>query len=112
MRAQRALAGRCEPQGSREEMPSLAQCAHATNSPEKEDPLQAFLNAHCELHSQAWCRSAELWRAYQQWVEQHQERYPLARGAFIAQLKAHGCRAERTMSARIWRGIALVKKEA
>ena len=81
-------------------------------TPSSNDPLQAFLNAHCELHSRAWCRSAELWQAYQQWVEQHQERYPLSRGAFIAQLKTHGFRAERTMSARIWRGITLVKKEA
>ncbi|MBV9228244.1 MAG: tetratricopeptide repeat protein, partial [Chloroflexi bacterium] len=73
------------------------------------DPLQAFLDACCELHPRAWCRSADLWQAYQRWVEQSQECYPLSRGTFIAQLKARGCRADRTKIARIWRGIALVK---
>lgn len=76
------------------------------------DLLQAFLDACCELHPRAWCRSADLWQAYGCWAEELQERYPLSRGAFIAQLKAHGCRADRTMTARIWRGIALVKKES
>ncbi|MBV9231665.1 MAG: tetratricopeptide repeat protein, partial [Chloroflexi bacterium] len=73
------------------------------------DPLQAFLDASCELHPRAWCRSADLWQAYEYWVEQSQERYPLSRGIFIAQLKARGCHADRTKTARIWRGIALVK---
>ena len=74
-------------------------------SPENH-PLQAFLDACCDLHPRAWCRSADLWQAYLQWVEDHQERYPLSRSAFIAQLKTHGCRAGRTKTARIWRGIA------
>lgn len=74
------------------------------------DPLQGFLDAYCELHPRAWCRSVHLWQAYEHWVEEYQERYPLSRRAFIAQLKAHGCRADRTMTARIWRGIAIVKK--
>jgi len=83
----------------------------AATPPEFEnDPLQAFLDACCERHPRAWCRSADLWQAYTCWVEEHQERYPLSRGAFIALLKAHGCRADRTMAARIWRGIAVVKK--
>ncbi len=70
--------------------------------------LQAFFDACCELHPRAWCRSADLWWAYQQWVEQRQERYPLSRRAFIVQLQTHGCCADRTKRARIWRGIALV----
>lgn len=81
------------------------------SSPDENDPLQAFLDAYCELHPHAWSRSSDLWEAYQCWVEQCQERHPLARGAFITQLKRHGCCADRTMSVRIWRGIALVKKE-
>lgn len=73
------------------------------------DPVQAFLAACCELHPRAWCRAGDLWRAYERWAADRQERYPLSRRAFIAQLKAHGCRADRTKAARIWRGIALVK---
>lgn len=83
---------------------------NAVASPQN-DPLQEFLDACCELHPLAWCRSADLWGVYQQWVEQHQERYPLSRRALSVQLKAHGCRADRLPTARIWRGIALVKQE-
>ncbi len=83
----------------------------ATPVPSEDDPLRAFLNACCELHPRVWCRSVNLWRAYQQWAETHQERYPLSRAAFTQQLKAAGCRAGRTNSARIWRGITLVSWE-
>lgn len=74
------------------------------------DPLQGFLGACCELHPRAWCRSADLWQAYEDWVKERQEPYPLSRRSLITQLKKHGCHADRTMKARIWRGIALVKK--
>lgn len=76
--------------------------------PSANDPLQEFLDACCERHPLAWCRSADLWQAYERWMEKSQERYPLSREAFIAQLKAHGCRADRTKTARIWRGIVIV----
>jgi tetratricopeptide (TPR) repeat protein len=76
-------------------------------SSSENDPLQEFLVACCEQHPRAWCRSADLWQAYGRWAEVHQERYPLSRGAFVAEVKAHGCRADRTKAARIWRGIAL-----
>jgi hypothetical protein len=75
-----------------------------------DDSLQEFLEACCERHPHAWCRSAELWQSYEQWVAKCQERYPLSRGAFIAQLKEHGYRPDRTRTARIWRGIALMRK--
>lgn len=78
----------------------------------EDDPLQGFLDSCCELHPLARCSSRDLWQAYTRWANDHQECYPLARGAFIAQLKRHGCRADRTMTARIWRGIALVKPKA
>lgn len=78
-------------------------------SPEN-NPLQAFLDACCELHPRAWCRSADLWQTYGQWAQKQRERFPLSRRAFIAQLKVYGCRADRTKKARIWRGIALVSK--
>jgi tetratricopeptide (TPR) repeat protein/DNA-binding XRE family transcriptional regulator len=74
------------------------------------NPLQEFLKACCELHPRAWCRSADLWQAYEHWAEEHQERYPLSREAFLTQVKAHGCRTDRTKAMRIWRGITLVKK--
>jgi tetratricopeptide (TPR) repeat protein len=80
-------------------------------APSEHDPLQAFLRACCERHPRAWCRSSDLWQAYGCWVEEHRERFPLSQGAFRAQLKAHGCRADRTKSARIWRGIGLVNKD-
>ena len=73
------------------------------------DPLQEFLTTCCELHPRAWSRSTELWEAYTHWAEKYRDRYPLSRGAFIAQLKEHGCRTDRTKTARIWHGIALVK---
>lgn len=84
--------------------------SHKKGTPTPQDsPLRAFLEACCEFHPHAWCRSSDLWQAYQQWGEKQQERYSLSRGAFIAQLKAHGCRADRTKTTRIWRGIALAK---
>ncbi len=70
-----------------------------TPSPAKNDALQPFLAACCELHPRAWCRSADLWKAYEYWVQEHGERFPLSRHAFTAQLKAHGCWADRTNKA-------------
>jgi DNA-binding XRE family transcriptional regulator len=75
----------------------------------QDDPLRAFLDVCCEQHPRAWCRSSDIWQAYERWSREHHERYPLSRRAFVAQLKVHGCRADRTKTARIWRGIALVK---
>ncbi len=75
------------------------------------DPLHEFLEACCERHPRAWCRSADLWQVYERWVEKRQERYPLSRAAFTRQLKAAGCQTGRTNRARIWRGIALMKRE-
>jgi tetratricopeptide (TPR) repeat protein/transcriptional regulator with XRE-family HTH domain len=72
------------------------------------DPLQAFLAACCELHPRAWCRSADLWNAYECWVQKYQEHFPLSRRGFTAQMKAHGYRADRTESARIWRGVSII----
>ncbi|WP_242527562.1 FxSxx-COOH system tetratricopeptide repeat protein [Ktedonosporobacter rubrisoli] len=74
------------------------------------EALTAFLVACCDLHPQAWARSADLWRTYQQWVQEHQERFPLSRQAFTSYLKAHGCQAARTNSARIWRGIGIIDR--
>lgn len=76
----------------------------------EDDPLQGFLEACCDLHPRAWCCSTDLWQGYTQWIEDHQEQYPLSRGAFITHLKKHGCHADRTRTARIWRGIALLRK--
>ena len=75
------------------------------------DPLTDFLDTCCELHPRAWSRASDLWRAYEQWVEEHQQRFPLSRRAFTAQLKGHGCWADRTNTARVWRGIAVIRKD-
>jgi tetratricopeptide (TPR) repeat protein len=77
-------------------------------SPTEDDPLQGFLGNCCELHPRVWCRVSDLWQAYEQWTTQQQERFPLSRRAFAAQLKVHGCCAAHTSTARIWRGIKLV----
>jgi len=79
-------------------------------SPSEHDPLQAFLDSRCELHPLAQCRISELWQAYEQWTATIRRRVPLARRAFAAQVKARGCRVDRTSTARIWRGIRLVDK--
>ncbi|HEY1348075.1 MAG TPA: FxSxx-COOH system tetratricopeptide repeat protein [Ktedonobacteraceae bacterium] len=73
----------------------------------RQDGLQAFLSACCELHPGARCRVGDLWRAYERWIGEHQESVSLSRRTFAAQLQAHGCRSDRTSSARIWRGVAL-----
>jgi len=71
------------------------------------DPLQEFLDACCDLHPLAWCRISALWQVYEQWTAFSQQRVPLSRRAFAAQVKAHGCCVDRTSTARIWRGITL-----
>jgi tetratricopeptide (TPR) repeat protein/transcriptional regulator with XRE-family HTH domain len=83
---------------------------HADGDPSfsDNDPLQRFLDACCEFHPRAWCRSADLWQAYERWVQQQQERFPLSRRALGVQLKARGYRADHTRTARIWRGITLI----
>lgn len=75
------------------------------------DPLQRFLDACCELHPLGWCRISDLWHAYEYWSATEQRGFPLPRRVFAAQLKARGCRLDRTNSARIWRGVSLVKKD-
>jgi tetratricopeptide (TPR) repeat protein/DNA-binding XRE family transcriptional regulator len=76
-------------------------------STEKQVALDDFLVACCERHPCAWCRAADLWSAYQQWVEQQGERFPLSRRAFAQALQTYGCSADRTNAYRIWRGITL-----
>ena len=66
--------------------------------------------AYGELHPHAWCRASELWQAYQRWVKEQQEPFPLSRRALTAALKARGYRADRTNTCRLWRGIALAHK--
>lgn len=79
----------------------------AGRSLSENEVLQEFLDACCELHPHAWCRVDELRHAYEQWTASAQKRVPLSRRAFVEQIQARGCRADRTSSARIWRGIKL-----
>ncbi|HET8842677.1 MAG TPA: hypothetical protein VFN35_14520 [Ktedonobacteraceae bacterium] len=53
---------------------------------------------------------SELWQAYQRWVEEQHEPFPLSRRALTAALKAYGCRTDRTNAARLWRGITVKKR--
>ncbi len=92
----------------RQRMEKPSKAFQAVSYSAQHGPLQAFFEACCELHPRAWCRSTDLWQAYERWVMDGHERYPLSRRVFIAQVKGHGCRADRTNTARIWRGIALV----
>lgn len=103
-----AATGR-HPEASERAKALSPQPTKADPSASEGDPLQDFLNACCDLRPRAWCRSADLWQAYERWTKDHQERFPLSRGTFATQLKAHGLRADRTNTARIWRGVALVK---
>ena len=84
---------------------------HETDDPaySENEALQEFLSACCELHPLACCRVSDLWHAYERWSALHQQQFSLSRRAFAAQLKAHGCRADRTSKARIWRGIRIVE---
>lgn len=72
--------------------------------------LNQFLERCCELQPQAWSRASDLWEAYLCWNKEHLERYPLSRRAFAGMLKSLGCRADRTSTTRLWRGIALVSR--
>ena len=80
----------------------------AGTTPSEHAHFQEFLRACCELHPRASSRSGDLWNAYEQWAAERHERFPLTRRAFTAQLKAHGCHADRTKTTRIWRGIRVV----
>jgi tetratricopeptide (TPR) repeat protein len=85
----------------------LTSQATSDRSQIESDSFQEFLIACCEVYPRAWCRSADLWRAYLCWTQKHQERFPLSRRTFAARLTAQGCSAARTNTARIWRGITL-----
>jgi tetratricopeptide (TPR) repeat protein len=71
------------------------------------DSFQKFLSTYCDLYPQAWSRSADLWRAYQQWIQDNDECHPLSQRRFLASLKERGCQPARTNTSRIWRGITL-----
>ena len=70
--------------------------------------LEAFLADCCQMHPRAWCQAGDLWRAYQRWCAERGERSPLTRRAFAEALRASGLQPDRTSTARIWRGVALL----
>jgi tetratricopeptide (TPR) repeat protein len=74
------------------------------------DHVQGFLRTCCELNPRAWCRVSDLWQAYEHWSATEQRCIPLSRRSFAAHLKAQGCRADHTSTARIWRGVRLVQR--
>lgn len=76
-----------------------------------EAQVRAFLDAFCLLHPCAWSRASDLWHAYERWVEEQQDSFPLSRRVWAAQLRALGLHSDRTNTARIWRGIALIDEQ-
>jgi transcriptional regulator with XRE-family HTH domain/tetratricopeptide (TPR) repeat protein len=82
-----------------------------THKKEKEreevDPFESFLQTCCVLSSRASCRAADLWMAYQEWMQVHEPGKLLSRQAFTFQLRAKGCHPARTNITRLWYGIEL-----
>jgi tetratricopeptide (TPR) repeat protein/transcriptional regulator with XRE-family HTH domain len=114
--AQRSQASETAPREQQERAPIHQAGIHTVPASEEApsqqetDPLQTFLVTCCERHPHAWCRASELWQAYQHWVKEQREPFSLSRRALTAELKARGYRADRTNTARLWRGIALAHK--
>ncbi len=97
-------------QGKQSKKVSSTSSGVGTPSPLEHDLVQEFLQACCELHPLAQSRISDLWHAYEHWSAVQQNQIPLSRRAFAAQVKAHGCRVDRTSPARIWRGIKMVNR--
>jgi hypothetical protein len=74
---------------------------------EEEDLFETFLQQHCILSAQSTCWAADLWQAYQKWVQTQEKVMPLSRQAFSFRLKTKGCSPARTNAHRIWCGIEL-----
>jgi len=74
-----------------------------------DDSIHEFLCNCCELHPHAWCRASDLWRAYEYWATAEHRCRPVPRRTFAAELKARGFHADRTNTARIWRGVTLIQ---
>lgn len=71
------------------------------------DTLSTFLDECCRLAPTASVKSADLWRAWQEWSRTNNEPAP-ARTDLADRLKERGCVAERKPNARLWRGIGLI----
>ena len=72
------------------------------------NPLKDFLAACCELHPDAFSSASDLWAAYQHWVQESGERFPIrTQNAFGRYLKLIKCTPYRTNKNRMWRGITL-----
>ncbi len=106
----RSAAGLLDPGGEKHQMEEALLPLHqlVDSSGSENAALQEFLDACCELHPLAWCRIRDLWQTYEHWTASTQKHVPLSRRAFAAQMRARGCRPDRTSRARIWRGIRLL----
>ncbi|MFL5628678.1 MAG: FxSxx-COOH system tetratricopeptide repeat protein [Ktedonobacteraceae bacterium] len=72
------------------------------------NPLKNFLTTCCEFHPGASSRAGDLWMAYQRWIQESGECFPVStQKAFGQHLKSIGCTPYRTNKNRMWRGIAL-----
>lgn len=72
------------------------------------DACEAFLRECCTFSSQAFCRTADLWQAYQAWALTQEAEVSLSRQALTLRLRAKGCAPARTSTARTWHGLELI----
>jgi putative DNA primase/helicase len=75
------------------------------------DPLNDFIEEHCEVKPDLWSPSGTLWREYEQWTEASGVD-ALSRTAFNTRLRNMGCKANRrkigNKTTRIFEGITLL----
>lgn len=77
------------------------------NEDTEADPFETFLQECCVLSSQTSCPAADLWHAYQEWVQTQEKEVLLSLQAFTFRLKAKGCSPARTNTSRLWYGVKL-----
>ncbi len=74
---------------------------------QESDPFETFVQECCETSAYVYCRTADLWRAYQRWTRDYGNGSVLSRQAFAFKLKAKGYAPSRTNAHRLWHGIKL-----
>jgi len=81
------------------------------NYKKESDRLAEFIQERCYLKESAQTPVTMMWQAYQKWLEDTGERFPLSKTAFdegIQQLKCAKGR-DSTGKKRVWKGIGLIE---
>jgi len=68
---------------------------------------EMFLQECCLFSTQACCKAADLWQAYQAWALGQEAGISLSRQTLTSCLKAKGCAPARTNTSRTWHGLDL-----